>query len=154
MGMNRRSILLIIFKLFDSTLLVSSFLAASIASSNGIRSISLTEFLAMRTSIRNFVLFTALVLLWHALFSFLDLYESKRLWGQQTEALDVLEATSLSTLTLYFVGALFIPESPRWERSNTARRKTMMLDAIAASPNASPMWASQRSSCCCRCPCW
>ena len=109
MGMNRRSILLIIFKLFDSTLLVGSFLAASIASSDGIRSISLTEFLAMRTSVRNFVLFTALVLLWHALFSFLDLYESKRLWGHHTEALDVLEATSISTLVLYFVGSLFIP---------------------------------------------
>jgi exopolysaccharide biosynthesis polyprenyl glycosylphosphotransferase len=108
-GMTRRSILLILFKLFDSALLVSSFLIASIPSLSGIGSISLTEFLAMRTSVRNFVLFTILVFLWHALFSSLELYESKRLWGQQTEALDVMEATTLATAALFVVGSFFIP---------------------------------------------
>ena len=93
--MTRRSVLLILFKLFDSTLLVGSFLVASLPSLSGISAISLADFLAMRISIRNFVLFTALVALWHALFSFLDLYESKRLWGQHTEGVDVLEATCL-----------------------------------------------------------
>ena len=70
MGMTRRSILLILFKLFDSTLLVGSFLVASVPSLSGISAISLTDFLAMRISVRNFVLFTALVVLWHALFPF------------------------------------------------------------------------------------
>jgi exopolysaccharide biosynthesis polyprenyl glycosylphosphotransferase len=116
MGVTRRSILLLIFKLFDSMLLVSSFLVASIPSMRGLTAISLTDFLAMRISVRNFVLFTALVLLWHMLFSFLDLYESKRLWGQQTEAIDVLEATSLATVALLVVGSFFIPSisSPKF----------------------------------------
>lgn len=109
MGMTRRSILLVVFKLFDSTLLVGSFLVASIPSLSGTHAISLTEFLALRTSVRNFVLFTAMVLIWHALFSFLDLYESKRLWGQHTEALDILEATSLATVALFVMGSFFIP---------------------------------------------
>jgi len=108
-GMTRRSVLLILFKLFDATLLVGSFLVASIPSLSGVSAISLTDFLAMRISVRNFVLFTALVVIWHALFSFLDLYESKRLWGQQTEAVDVLEATSLATVALFVVGSFFIP---------------------------------------------
>src|ERR1700686_2663160 len=107
--MTRRSILLILFKLFDSLLLVGSFLVATIPSLSSLSAISVTDFLAMRISVRNFVLFTALVVIWHALFSFLDLYESKRLWGQRTEALDVLEATSLATVALFVVGTFFIP---------------------------------------------
>lgn len=109
MGRTRRSVLLIIFKLFDAMLLVGSFIVASVPSLTGLSAISLTEFLAMRTSVRNFVLFTTLVVLWHAIFSFLELYESKRLWGQQTEAIDVLEATSLATAALFVVGSFFIP---------------------------------------------
>jgi exopolysaccharide biosynthesis polyprenyl glycosylphosphotransferase len=108
-GMTRRSILLILFKLFDSALLVGSFLVATMPSLGSLTAISLTDFLAMRISIRNFVLFTALVMIWHLLFSFLDLYESKRLWGQRTEAVDVLEATSLATVALFVVGTFFIP---------------------------------------------
>ena len=109
MGTARRSILMVLFKLFDSALLVGSFIVASMPRLRGISEISFTEFLAMRTSVRNFVLFTILVVLWHALFSFLELYESKRLWGQHTESLDVLEATTLSTAALFMVGSLFIP---------------------------------------------
>jgi len=63
----------------------------------------------MRISVRNFVLFTALVVLYHAVFSSLYFYESKRLWGQHTEAMDVLEATSLATVALFVVGSFFIP---------------------------------------------
>ena len=109
MGMTRRSILLILFKLFDAALLVGSFLVASLPRLREASAISLTQFLAMRISVRNFVLFATLVLLWHALFCFLELYESKRLWGQHTEAVDVLEATSLATVALFVVGSFFIP---------------------------------------------
>ncbi len=108
MGMTRRSALLILFKLFDSTVLVCSFLIASIPSLNGISTISIAEFLAMRTSVRNFVLFVVLVLIWHTIFSALGLYESKRLWGQQSEAIDVLEATALATGAIFLVGSFFI----------------------------------------------
>jgi hypothetical protein len=62
-GVTRRSVLLILFKLFDATLLVGSFLVASLPSLRSVSAISLTEFLAMRISVRNFVLFTALVVL-------------------------------------------------------------------------------------------
>jgi exopolysaccharide biosynthesis polyprenyl glycosylphosphotransferase len=108
-GMTRRNVLSILFKLFDVTLLVSSLIAASITSLRAVSAISLTTFLAMRVSVRNFVLFTILVILWHGLFCFLDLYESKRLWRQYSEAMDILKATSLATVVLYLVGSLFIP---------------------------------------------
>ena len=109
MGMTRRSILLVLFKLFDATLMVGSFIVAFIPRLRGVSAISMTEFLAMRISVRNFVLFIALVALWHMLFCFLELYESKRLWGQHTETVDVLEATSLATAALFVVGSFFIP---------------------------------------------
>jgi exopolysaccharide biosynthesis polyprenyl glycosylphosphotransferase len=115
-GMTRRSVLLILFKMFDSALLVGSFLVASIPSLRGLSDISLSEFLAIRTSVRNFALFAAMVLIWHAMFSFLELYESKRLWGEDTETLDVVEATSLATIALFIIGSFFIPaiSSPKF----------------------------------------
>jgi exopolysaccharide biosynthesis polyprenyl glycosylphosphotransferase len=50
------------------------------------------------------------------MFSFLELYESKRLWGEDTETLDVVEATSLSTIALFIIGSFFIPaiSSPKF----------------------------------------
>lgn len=114
--MTRRSVLLILFKMFDSALLVGSFLVACIPSLRGLSDISLSEFLAIRTSVRNFALFAAMVLIWHAMFSFLELYESKRLWGEDTETLDVVEATSLATIALFIIGSFFIPaiSSPKF----------------------------------------
>jgi exopolysaccharide biosynthesis polyprenyl glycosylphosphotransferase len=88
---------------------VGSLVAASITSLRTVSAISLTEFLAMRISVRNIVLFTTLVVLWHGLFSFFELYESKRLWRQHTEAMDVLKATSFATVALFLVGSFFIP---------------------------------------------
>ena len=116
MGMTRRSALLVLFKLFDSMVLVASFLVACIPSVRSISAITLPEFLAMRFSVRNFLLFAAMVLIWHAMFSFLELYESKRLWGERAEAGDVLEATSLATVALFVVGSFFIPSisSPKF----------------------------------------
>jgi len=108
-GMTRRNVLLIMFKLFDVMLLVGSLIAASITSGRAVSTISLTKFLAMRVSVRNFVLFMILVILWHGLFSFLELYESKRLWRQYTEAMDVLKATSIATFVLFLVGSPFFP---------------------------------------------
>ena len=107
MGTTRRYILSSLFKLSDVALLVGSFIVAAVASLRSFGAVSLAEFLSMRISVRNFALFAGLLLLWHSLFSFLGLYESKRLSHQRTEALDVLKATSLATVALFSVGSLF-----------------------------------------------
>lgn len=107
MGMTRRYLLLILFKFFDIVVLAGSFIVASVRSLSGVGAISLAQFLNVRTSVRNFALFTALVVLWHSLFSFFGLYESKRLSGQRNEAVDVAKATSLATVSLFLVGRLF-----------------------------------------------
>jgi len=95
------------FQVIDVALLVGSFIVAAVASLRSFGAVSLAEFLSMRISVRNFALFAGLLLLWHSLFSFLGLYESKRLSHQRTEGLDVLKATSLATVALFSVGSLF-----------------------------------------------
>jgi exopolysaccharide biosynthesis polyprenyl glycosylphosphotransferase len=103
----RRYILLSLFKTFDLALLVGSFIAAAVPSLSAVGASSLTDFLSMRISVRNFVLFSCLLLLWHSLFSFFGLYESKRISNQRREAIDVAKATSLGTLALFLVGTPF-----------------------------------------------
>jgi exopolysaccharide biosynthesis polyprenyl glycosylphosphotransferase len=96
-----------LFKTVDLVLLVISFAAAAAPRLKAMGATSVTEFLSMRFSIRNFVLFSVLLLLWHSLFSLFGLYRSKRLSGHRTEATDVLKATSLGTLALLLVGTTF-----------------------------------------------
>jgi exopolysaccharide biosynthesis polyprenyl glycosylphosphotransferase len=103
----RSYILLSLFKIFDLALLVGSFIAAAVPSLSEVGATSLTDFLSMRISVRNFVFFSGLLLLWHSLFSVFGLYESKRFSNQRREAIDVSKATSLGTLVLLLVGSSF-----------------------------------------------
>lgn len=107
MGLPRRYILLSIFKAFDLALLFGSFIAAAVPSLREEGATSLSEFLSMRVSVRNFVLFAGLLVIWHSLFSALGLYESRRLLRKRSEAIDVLSATSLGTVGLFLVGTVF-----------------------------------------------
>jgi exopolysaccharide biosynthesis polyprenyl glycosylphosphotransferase len=103
----RRYILLSLFKIFDLALLLGSFIAAAVPSLSAVGATSVTDFLSMRISVRNFVLFSGLLLLWHSLFSFFGLYESKRFSNQRREAIDVSKASSLGTFVLFLVGIPF-----------------------------------------------
>ena len=107
MGLTRRYVLSSLFKFSDVALLVGSFLAAAVASLDRVGATSLAQFLSLRVSVRNFFLFASLLLIWHSLFSFVGLYESKRLARKRTEARQVLAATSLATAVLFLVGSLF-----------------------------------------------
>jgi len=106
-GLTRRYLLSSLLKFSDVALLVGSFLAAAVASLHSVGATSLAQFLSLRVSVRNFFLFASLLLIWHSLFSFVGLYESKRLSRKSTEALHVLAATSLATVVLFLVGSLF-----------------------------------------------
>jgi exopolysaccharide biosynthesis polyprenyl glycosylphosphotransferase len=107
MIMNRRHMLLILFKVFDLALLVGSFIAAAVPRLSELGATSLTDFLSIRVSVRNFVLLSGLLLLWHSLFYFFGLYESRRFSKHRREAIDVAKATSLGTVMLLVVGTLF-----------------------------------------------
>ena len=103
----RRYLLLILFRLLDVTILVAAVVAASVPGLRQNGTTSLAPFLAMRFSVRNFVVFAALVLVWHLVFSSFDLYESKRLVRDHSEDAGVVRATSVCTLALMLVGNVF-----------------------------------------------
>jgi exopolysaccharide biosynthesis polyprenyl glycosylphosphotransferase len=102
----RRYILVLLFKIFDAAVVAGSLLVAALVFSDSIAATSLAEFLALRISVRNLVVFAAAILLWLFLSRSFGLYESKRL-SRRNEAIDVLKATTLTTTILFAAGVFF-----------------------------------------------
>ena len=106
MGNVRRQFLLNSMKLFDVVLMVASFgLAAVVVSERA--TVSVTEFLALRITIQNFVTFSLLLLVWHLIFSSFGMYASRRLAGPWDETIDIVKATTLGTFLLLCSHFLF-----------------------------------------------
>jgi exopolysaccharide biosynthesis polyprenyl glycosylphosphotransferase len=103
----RRQILLQLFKVFDLGVMVFSFGLATAAVYYDFDLISFENFLSLRISIKNFVIFSGLIILWRLIFSSLSLYRSRRLPQNKSESIDVLKATSLGTLALLGVALIF-----------------------------------------------
>jgi exopolysaccharide biosynthesis polyprenyl glycosylphosphotransferase len=95
------------FKGFDVALMCLAFGVASIPVASMKSTLSVTEFLALRIKIQNVLLFLLLMLVWHALFSLCGLYMSKRLSSRTSEAIDVVKATTLVTISQFLFGLLF-----------------------------------------------
>ena len=103
----RRKILMIAYKLSDLLIMIGSFMAVTIIVSHDMETISLQQFLNMPIKIVNFVLFVVFLLLWHSIFTFFDLYSSRRLASVKTEIEDILFATSMGTFFIYALLLLF-----------------------------------------------
>src|SRR5205823_1086804 len=69
--------------------------------------LSIAQFFSMRVKIQNLALFIALLLIWHAVFSLLGLYDSGRLSSRRAECLRIIKATSIGTLFI-LVAARFL----------------------------------------------
>jgi exopolysaccharide biosynthesis polyprenyl glycosylphosphotransferase len=104
----RRNILLNVLKLFDLALMVGSFLLATLLVLRESGAMTFSEFLSMRIKVGNFVLFFALIVLWHITFSAFGLYKSRRMSGRRADAIDTFKATTVGTL-LIAVAALAVP---------------------------------------------
>jgi exopolysaccharide biosynthesis polyprenyl glycosylphosphotransferase len=96
----KRRILTSASKVFDLLILVLSFGVATLPHLAMGASVFFTQFLEMRIKLQNFVMFSALLWIWHLIFMTLGLYGSKRLSSRRSEALDAIKATSLSALVL------------------------------------------------------
>ena len=103
----RRAFALALFKSFDLAVMACSFLVAA-AVTRDIHIVPLNEYLAIRVEVRNFVLFLAILLLWHYSFSVFGLYRSRRLSSSwHREAGDVAKAVSLGTLAIVAIALVF-----------------------------------------------
>lgn len=106
---DKRQLLLKTFKLFDLLVFFAAFALSTwtVYTAYGFE-FSFEVFLSMRIKIENFVLFIGLILCWQFTFSAFGLYHSKRLLDTRLrESLDVLKATSLSSLLLLLFAWLF-----------------------------------------------
>jgi exopolysaccharide biosynthesis polyprenyl glycosylphosphotransferase len=104
-GHFRRQVLLNSMKLFDLAVVMFAFgLAAVVVSQKA--TVSLTEFFAMRVKIQNFILFAILLLIWHQICVLFGMYASRRLAGRWDETVDILKATTLGTLLIFFARLL------------------------------------------------
>ncbi len=87
----RRSLLLNAFKLFDQCLMAVAFAIASLAVFRETASApTFAEFLEMRVSMLNVILFGALLLMWHLTLRGFGLYTSRRMSDRLAETRDVL----------------------------------------------------------------
>jgi len=102
----RRQVLLKSFKLFDLAGMTFAFLLGAAVESYEMGPVSLADFLSMRIKVQNFVIFLGFLFVWHAIFSFFRLYQSRRLSTQREEIIDVLKATSFGTLVIAAAGLL------------------------------------------------
>ena len=107
--MNDKNRLLItsLQKLFDLVLLVLSFglTTALIVHHEG--TISLAQFLSIRTKISNYVVFLLSLFTCHLIFSICGLYRSMRLSSKRAEMADISKATSLSVVCFVAIGSAF-----------------------------------------------
>jgi exopolysaccharide biosynthesis polyprenyl glycosylphosphotransferase len=102
----RRRILLNSFKLADIFIMVASF-GVAMVSEQQTGGPALEHFFAMRISILNLIMFLVLMLLWQTIFTVLGLYYSMRLSSRWSEAIAVLKATTIGTVTIYVGAVLF-----------------------------------------------
>jgi exopolysaccharide biosynthesis polyprenyl glycosylphosphotransferase len=103
----RRQLLLNALKIFDLGLMIACFGLATFAVADTTFTGSLTEFLAMRVKVGNFLIFAAFLLSWHIVFSSFRLYASHRLSPRRVELFDILKATSVGTVLVVAAAVVF-----------------------------------------------
>jgi exopolysaccharide biosynthesis polyprenyl glycosylphosphotransferase len=103
----RRRILLDALKLFDLAVMIFAFALATVPSQGVGRTISVADFFQMRVKLSNLLLFLSLLILWHAVFVARGFYASHRLSTRASESADIVKATAVGTLALWFAAWLF-----------------------------------------------
>jgi exopolysaccharide biosynthesis polyprenyl glycosylphosphotransferase len=103
----RRQALLTAFKLFDVVLMVLAFGLATLPVLYDTDAASITSFLSMRIRVNDFLIFLALLTVWHVTFSSFGLYLSHRLDNPRAEMKNVIKATSLASGLMLVAALLF-----------------------------------------------
>jgi exopolysaccharide biosynthesis polyprenyl glycosylphosphotransferase len=103
----RRQILLNLLKLSDLAIMLGAFLLSTfyVVRANG--TFTLSDFLAMRVKVGNFLLFIALLVLWHIMFSVFGLYNSRRMFGRAADAIDTFMASTAGMLLIGMAALIF-----------------------------------------------
>jgi exopolysaccharide biosynthesis polyprenyl glycosylphosphotransferase len=103
----RRRILIGAAKLFDLAVMTLSFGLAAVLGLHQTVTVTLADFLSMRAKVSNLALFALFLLVWHLIFCFCRLYDSRRLSSRWQEALDLAKATTLGAGFVCLAAFLF-----------------------------------------------
>jgi len=98
----RRRVLRNTLKVFDLLLTMGAFLLATLIALPA--RMSLEEFLSMRVSLGNLVLFSLMLLMWHLAFASCGLYDSRRMLGCLADVRDALKAAFAGTVLIGIAG--------------------------------------------------
>ncbi|GJL63871.1 MAG: UDP-phosphate galactose phosphotransferase [Nitrospirales bacterium] len=103
----RRKILIESLKGIDLILLILAFSLSVAIAYTPSGNISFSDFFAIRVKVENIIFVSAMVILWHSIFSFFQIYESRRLSTLKDECLDLLKSMSLATFVLVTAAVIF-----------------------------------------------
>lgn len=106
MTVTRRTLLVKAAKLYDLVVMSCSFGLASVLVAQRTTG-GFADFFSMRVKVRNFILFAALLLIWHNVFVLFGLYDSRRLSAITREVLDVFTATTIGAGAIYVAALAF-----------------------------------------------
>src|SRR5258708_461621 len=98
----RRRVLRNTLKVFDLLLTMGAFLLATLIALPA--RMSLEEFLSMRVSLGNLVLFSLMLLMWHLAYASCGLYDSRRMLGCLADVRDALKAALAGTVLIGIAG--------------------------------------------------
>lgn len=106
MTVTGRSLLVKAAKLYDLVVMSCSFGLASVLVAQQTTS-GFADFFSMRVKVRNFILFAALLIIWHNVFVLFGLYDSRRLSAITREVFDVFKATTIGAGAVYLAALAF-----------------------------------------------
>ena len=99
----RRQLLLLGLKIFDLIIMIVCFFLTSYLVGTTIEHIHFGDFLSMRISVKNFLIFGGIVVVWHIIFTRSGIYSSYRLNSLRDLFADTIKIASFSTLALYLL---------------------------------------------------
>lgn len=110
----RRRLLLKLMKIHDLGVVTFAVLLASSAVSSTFSELTFSEFLSLRISVQNVILFAAFLTICLLVFSYCRLYHSKRIAPRVDELFDVTQAVSVNTMVIFLFSLAFDLEVVTW----------------------------------------
>lgn len=111
----RRNLLFALYKLTDIPILIFALLITFYLFPQTGNFVDFEEFFSLRIKVINLIWLFGMIAVWHGLFTYFHLYQSRRLEKGTQEFKDILKATSLGTMIFWLAASLFdIVSSSPW----------------------------------------
>jgi len=111
----RRQLVFFALKTFDLIMMIFSFFLSLYIVNASVDYNSFIEILSMRVSVKNFLIFSGIVVIWHIIYTRSGLYSKYRLSSIRSIAKNILWIVSFSTLLLFLLKILFSISMINWE---------------------------------------